>query len=193
MASGQEHVGSGRRNRRNRQKEPPRLFWVALAAPGVIWLALLFIVPFYAILAIAGGQLDLFGVPFPVWNPLNWRTANFSAAWHDVAGSSAFVGAGALALSGAVAEVAPGATATAAIGEDGTTSALFTGADAGGGTGAGDMAASDAGWLAGVDESCAGAGAEAGAVCACAAGTSSRRGADGAWLPPSTGYRGEPT
>ena len=52
MAQGQERVGSGRRNR---QKEPHRLFWAALAAPGIIWLALLFIVPFYAILAIAGG------------------------------------------------------------------------------------------------------------------------------------------
>lgn len=92
MAPGQEHVGPGRRNRRNRQKEPRRLFWVALAAPGVIWLALLFIVPFYAILAIAGGQVDLFGVPFAVWNPLHWSSANYSAAWHDVTGASSFVG-----------------------------------------------------------------------------------------------------
>jgi spermidine/putrescine transport system permease protein len=89
MAQGQERVGPGRRNR---PKEPHRLFWAALAAPGIIWLALLFIVPFYAILAIAGGYLDLFGVPVPVWNPLHWSTANFSKAWHDVAGSSAFVG-----------------------------------------------------------------------------------------------------
>ena len=34
------------------------MFWAALAAPGIIWLALLFVVPFYAILAIAGGQVD---------------------------------------------------------------------------------------------------------------------------------------
>ena len=69
-----------------------RLFWAALAAPGIIWLALLFLVPFYAILAIAGGQLDIFGNPVAVWNPLAWSSANFTAAWHDVAGSSAFVG-----------------------------------------------------------------------------------------------------
>jgi ABC-type spermidine/putrescine transport system permease subunit I len=69
-----------------------RLFWAALAAPGIIWLALLFIVPFYAILAIAGGQLDLFGNPVAVWNPLHWSSANFTGAWHDVAGASAFVG-----------------------------------------------------------------------------------------------------
>ena len=52
MAQGQERVGAGR----PKQKEAHRLFWAALAAPGIIWLALLFVVPFYAILAIAGGQ-----------------------------------------------------------------------------------------------------------------------------------------
>jgi ABC-type spermidine/putrescine transport system permease subunit I len=69
-----------------------RLFWVALAAPGIIWLALLFVVPFYAILAIAGGQVDIFGNPVAVWNPLHWSTMNFTAAWRDVTGASAFVG-----------------------------------------------------------------------------------------------------
>ena len=36
--------------------------------------------------------MDLFGVPFAVWNPLHWSSANYSAAWHDVTGASAFVG-----------------------------------------------------------------------------------------------------
>ena len=49
-------------------------------------------VPFYAILAIGGGQLDVFGNPVAVWNPLRWSTTNFTATWHDVAGASAFVG-----------------------------------------------------------------------------------------------------
>ncbi|HEV2451226.1 MAG TPA: ABC transporter permease [Streptosporangiaceae bacterium] len=75
-----------------RRKEPQRLFWAALAAPGIIWLTVLFIVPFYTIAAIAGGTLDVFGNPVAVWNPLRWRTVNFTAAWHDVAGASAFVG-----------------------------------------------------------------------------------------------------
>ncbi len=69
-----------------------RLFWAALAAPGIIWLAVLFVVPFYAILAIAGGQLDVFGNPVAVWNPLRWSAANLTAAWRDLAGPSAFVG-----------------------------------------------------------------------------------------------------
>ena len=45
-------------------------FYVALAVPGCLWLLLLFIVPFYAVLAIAMGKLDrLFESPVAVWNP----------------------------------------------------------------------------------------------------------------------------
>jgi ABC-type spermidine/putrescine transport system permease subunit I len=73
-------------------KSQHRLFWAALAAPGIIWLLLLFIVPFYAILSIAGGQLDIFGNPVAVWNPLQWSSVNVTGAWHDVAGAAAFVG-----------------------------------------------------------------------------------------------------
>jgi spermidine/putrescine transport system permease protein len=79
--------------RRGRPKEPHRLFWAALAAPGIIWLLVLFIVPFYAIVAIAAGYVNpVFGYPVPVWNPLTWSTANLSAAWRDLAGTGAFVG-----------------------------------------------------------------------------------------------------
>jgi ABC-type spermidine/putrescine transport system permease subunit I len=53
----------------------------------------LFIVPFYAIVAIAAGYVNpVFGYPVPVWNPLTWSTANLSAAWRDLAGTGAFVG-----------------------------------------------------------------------------------------------------
>jgi ABC-type spermidine/putrescine transport system permease subunit I len=79
--------------RRGRPKEPHRLFWAALAAPGIIWLLVLFIVPFYAMIAIAAGYVDpVFGYPVAAWNPLNWSTANLSAAWRDLAGTGAFVG-----------------------------------------------------------------------------------------------------
>jgi spermidine/putrescine transport system permease protein len=77
---------------RGRPKEQHWLFYAVLAAPGIIWLALLFIVPFYAIAAIAAGKLDLFGNPVAVWNPLAWSATNFTAAWRDVAGSAAFIG-----------------------------------------------------------------------------------------------------
>ncbi len=83
-----------RQSRLRRQpQESNRLFWAALAAPGIIWLAVLFIVPFYAILAIAFGTINqLFGYPVAVWDPLRWSSANFSAAMHDVVGGTAFVG-----------------------------------------------------------------------------------------------------
>ena len=53
--------------------------WPALAAPGVLWLVLLFVVPFYGVLAVAFGQLDpIFGNAVPVWNPLDWEFASFN-------------------------------------------------------------------------------------------------------------------
>jgi spermidine/putrescine transport system permease protein len=79
--------------RRRQPKEPHRLFWIVLAAPGIIWLTLLFIVPFYAMLAIAAGYVNpVFGYPVAAWNPLNWSSVNLSAAWRDLVGTSAFVG-----------------------------------------------------------------------------------------------------
>ena len=79
--------------RRRQPKEPHRLFWVVLAAPGIIWLTVLFIVPFYAMLAIAAGYVNpVFGYPVAAWNPLNWSSVNLSAAWRDLVGTSAFVG-----------------------------------------------------------------------------------------------------
>jgi ABC-type spermidine/putrescine transport system permease subunit I len=68
-----------------------KAFWVALAVPGMIWLVLFFIVPFYAVLAIAMGQLDqLFESPVAVWNPLHWSSENVINVWHDLVGSASF-------------------------------------------------------------------------------------------------------
>jgi ABC-type spermidine/putrescine transport system permease subunit I len=70
-----------------------RWVWAGFAMPGIIWLVLLFIVPFYVVLAIAGGELNtIFQSPVPVWNPLNWTGANFAAVFHDLVGQTAFVG-----------------------------------------------------------------------------------------------------
>jgi spermidine/putrescine transport system permease protein len=92
VAAGQERVGRVRGPRKQGGPAQHRLFWAALAAPGIIWLVFLFIVPFYAILAIAGGQLDIFGNPIAQWNPIRWTGTNFTSAWHDLVGSSSFVG-----------------------------------------------------------------------------------------------------
>ena len=76
-------------------KARPRrnLFYAGLALPGIIWLTLLFIVPFYAVLAIGLGQLNrLFESPIAAWNPLNWNSSNVINAYRDLVGSTSFAG-----------------------------------------------------------------------------------------------------
>src|ERR1700753_191488 len=80
---------------RPRRPAAPRrnLFWMALAAPGMLWLVLLFIVPFYAVLAIAMGQLNrLYETPVAVWNPFGWSVANVVNVGRDIGGSTSFAG-----------------------------------------------------------------------------------------------------
>jgi ABC-type spermidine/putrescine transport system permease subunit I len=81
-------------SRRGRaERNPARWVWIGFATPGIVWLALLFLMPFYVVLAIAGGQLNaIFQSPEPVWNPLHWTGANFTAVFHDLVGEGAFVG-----------------------------------------------------------------------------------------------------
>jgi spermidine/putrescine transport system permease protein len=68
-------------------------FYAALATPGVLWLLLLFVVPFYAVLAIAMGKLDrLYESPVAVWNPFAWSSSNLIVVLHEIFGSGAFVG-----------------------------------------------------------------------------------------------------
>jgi ABC-type spermidine/putrescine transport system permease subunit I len=75
------------------ERAQSRWVWAGFAMPGVIWLTLLFIVPFYVVLAIAGGELNaIFESPVPVWNPLHWTGANFTGIFHDLVGQGAFVG-----------------------------------------------------------------------------------------------------
>jgi putrescine transport system permease protein len=58
-----------------------RFFWPSFALPGAAWLVLLFLVPTYAVLAVAFGTVDpIFSNPVPVWNPLHWQFATM----HDV-------------------------------------------------------------------------------------------------------------
>jgi putrescine transport system permease protein len=52
----------------------PRWLWPSFALPGVFWLLVLFLVPFYAVLGVAFGKVEppLFQAE-PVWNPVNWN------------------------------------------------------------------------------------------------------------------------
>jgi ABC-type spermidine/putrescine transport system permease subunit I len=53
--------------------------WPALALPGTFWLIALFLVPFYAVMAVAfSGRINIFGEPIPAWNPLDWQFATFN-------------------------------------------------------------------------------------------------------------------
>jgi ABC-type spermidine/putrescine transport system permease subunit I len=74
-----------------REAQQSKAFWIALAAPGILWLVLLFIVPFYAVLGIAEGQLNrLTESPIAQYNPLHWSSSNVINVYHDLIGSTAF-------------------------------------------------------------------------------------------------------
>ena len=82
-----------RRSRGPRPYQPNKLFWVLLASPGIIWLTVLFVIPFYAMLAIGEGKLDRqTESPVAVYNPFTWSSANLSNVWHDLFGTGAFAG-----------------------------------------------------------------------------------------------------
>jgi len=62
-----------------------RWFWPSFALPGAAWLVLLFLVPTYAVLAVAFGTTDpIFGNPVPVWSPLHWHSATMRSVLHDL-------------------------------------------------------------------------------------------------------------
>jgi len=71
--------------RRRKRPEPnsltllyPRAFWQTASLPGLLWLIALFLVPFYAIVSMAGGSLDpLSGQAVPQWDPTYWDRASF--------------------------------------------------------------------------------------------------------------------
>lgn len=78
-----------------RQVGTPRLSvgWSLFAIPGIVWLCFLFLVPLYAVFAVAGGHLDpILESPVPVWNPLNWSGTNYAATFHLFFGPTSFVG-----------------------------------------------------------------------------------------------------
>jgi ABC-type spermidine/putrescine transport system permease subunit I len=62
-----------------------RWLWPSLAAPGVLWLVALFLVPLYAVLAVAMGTPDpIFGGALPAWNPLTWDPGEFGRIFGEL-------------------------------------------------------------------------------------------------------------
>jgi ABC-type spermidine/putrescine transport system permease subunit I len=61
-----------------------RRLWPALALPGTLWLVALFLVPVYAVMAVAfSGTINLFGEPIPAWSPLDWQFTTFGQVVSD--------------------------------------------------------------------------------------------------------------
>jgi spermidine/putrescine transport system permease protein len=66
----------------------PRGFWTWSSLPGVLWLVLLFVVPFYAIVSMAGGSLDpATGQAVPQWDPTYWDRASFRYVFEQMIAS----------------------------------------------------------------------------------------------------------
>ena len=75
--------------------------WGALALPGLAWLAVFFLVAFYAIVSVGLGNVDTLDTPLPHWNPLNWNVGYAWAAlkgvvpggrtWDDVVRTLAYI------------------------------------------------------------------------------------------------------
>jgi spermidine/putrescine transport system permease protein len=75
--------------------------------PGIVVLALLFVVPFYVVLAVAGGRVDpIVGTPLPVWDPLHWTGAAYHAVLAEFSGAGGFLGSVTLRTAGYVAVAA---------------------------------------------------------------------------------------
>jgi ABC-type spermidine/putrescine transport system permease subunit I len=70
-----------------------RWLWPAFALPGIVWLAVLFIVPMYVVLALAFGTLDpIFRSPVPTWNPLQWDSSQMIFVFQHLIGTNGIFG-----------------------------------------------------------------------------------------------------
>jgi spermidine/putrescine transport system permease protein len=62
----------------------PRRIWSLLALPGVAWLAVFFLVAFYAVVSVGLGNVTELYQPVPHWNPLDWNVGYLLQAIEDV-------------------------------------------------------------------------------------------------------------
>lgn len=69
----------------------PRLFWPSFALPGTLWLAVLFVLPFYVVISVAFGTVDLFRNPQPVWQPWFWTSEYLTLVLKQIFGQGAFL------------------------------------------------------------------------------------------------------
>jgi len=70
-----------------------RWLWPGFALPGIVWLIVLFLVPFYAVVAVAFGAVDpILLQPIPVWNPLEWNVGWILEVLERLAPGGSFFG-----------------------------------------------------------------------------------------------------
>jgi spermidine/putrescine transport system permease protein len=75
----------------------PRWYWPSFAAPATLWIAVLFVLPFYVVVSVAFGTVDpIFRNPLPVYQPWWWSGQQFGEVL------SRFVGANPIFLPAAV-------------------------------------------------------------------------------------------
>ncbi|HEX5469157.1 MAG TPA: ABC transporter permease [Gaiellaceae bacterium] len=72
-----------------------RWLWPSFALPGVLWLVVLFVVPFYAVLGVALGTVDpILFQPVPLWNPADWNVGWITEVLHRLAPGGEWFGVG---------------------------------------------------------------------------------------------------
>jgi ABC-type spermidine/putrescine transport system permease subunit I len=63
-----------------------RWIWRVLAAPGVVWLSVFFLVAMYTVLCVALGNQNTLNEPVPFWSPLDWNVGylldTLREIWH---------------------------------------------------------------------------------------------------------------
>jgi spermidine/putrescine transport system permease protein len=58
----------------------PRWYWPSFTGPGLIWIAVFFVLPLYVVLSVAFGTVDpFFRTPLPVYQPWWWSFDTFAA------------------------------------------------------------------------------------------------------------------
>jgi spermidine/putrescine transport system permease protein len=91
MADALPSKASGGKPSRGRRRT--KGLWPALAAPGILWMLVLFIAPMYVVLAILFGQIDpILRQPVPVWNPVQWNTIQFRFVFTHIFGAQGYFG-----------------------------------------------------------------------------------------------------
>ena len=61
-----------------------RWIWRVLAAPGVVWLSVFFLVAMYTVLCVALGNQNTLNEPVPFWNPLDWNVGYLLDTLRDI-------------------------------------------------------------------------------------------------------------